>query len=217
MTAIVLAVSLSAAVLGCGGSGEQDLSTKQALARVDGLPQTGAVLGEPHAASQLVVFLRPDAARLTAFFSHDLPALRPLISNGRLSVLLRATTDAGAASVAGASDARTLALAAQAAGLQNQMWSFLAVVATNYVGALDPISLADLRAAVPSLDRKLAVRETHNPRVVKAVTRADVLKPRGDALRGIFVLSGAGGQQTLRATEPGRLGREVARIVSRTA
>jgi hypothetical protein len=205
-----LAVTFTLVAIGvtsCGGTTEHDVTRREALSAVNGLPQDGITLGENTAPATLEARLNVDNLRLAGFFAQDLPRLRSMIKNGQLRVQIRTLTVPN-------DDASTaLARLAHAAGLEDALWNFLAVVASDYDGALVPGAEGRLLALTPGVSRGIVATHAADERVLAAVQRAGTFT-RGGA---DFTLSRKNGSSVgLASQSPGHLAESVRRALGAT-
>lgn len=126
---IALVALLALAVAGCGDDGDDGADQAEIVAEktelLAGIPQDGAVLGEPDAPVTITEYLDlqcPFCQRASEELLPDL--ISEFIAPGTASIEGRAITQIGPASGDGA-------LGAYAAGEQDKMWEFLEVVFAN--------------------------------------------------------------------------------------
>jgi protein-disulfide isomerase len=170
-TAIALAC---AAVAGCGGGDSAQDTTSSAEEqplrgaasldeRFGGLPQEGAVLGDPDAPFTLVEFADLQCPYCARFDRRVLPAvIERFVRPGRLRIELRPVAFLGPGSSTGAA-------ATVAAGTQDRMWQFADLFYRNQgaenSGYVTPVFLGRIANAA-GLDSDRWRKESNSPRLV---------------------------------------------------
>ncbi len=162
------------ALTACGNSPDATLTqAKEGMRSVAGVPQNGITLGSPAAAATLTVYADITSLEFGRFVSETLPQIvRRYVRPGHLNILLRTVApsagDTGVAIHGSALGGKT----AQAAGLQNRLWQFVAVLAARNPGYIDDVQLTEMVELVAGLDPEAVRQQARSRRVQLAVTRA---------------------------------------------
>lgn len=171
LRAALAAVSV-AGLTGCGvGNPAADANrVSRGLDAIAGVPQDGFTLGDPKAPWTLSVIATPTSYELDGLIT-QLPALcERFVRPGRLNIQMRTPTR-GPYGANG--EARAVAGALLAAGLQERYWDALVRFVPTYVGGIDGGDLVRLlrRSDVPDVKRAMSARSSE--RIRSALDRAD--------------------------------------------
>ena len=179
--------------------------TDQALATVEGVPQSGVFLGSAKAPANLVIYADPTSLRYADFQEKVLPTLvERYVKPGKLRLQF-ATVAPATSRLSARSDAQEASLLAQAAGLQNKLWQFSGAFASQYVGVLDDATATQILRSVPGLDRRQAQADSDTPRIKAAVDRNTAAGQAAGAKNGLaftMQINDAGQQELPLAPTP---------------
>jgi protein-disulfide isomerase len=148
-----------------GGVKEADLSREM----LDGIPQDGAVLGDPDAPAVMVEVADLQCPFCAEAGRQALPRIiEDYVRPGRVKLEFVNLAFLG-------EDSTRLARAAQAAGLQDRLWDVVDLVYRNQgqenSGYATETYIRQVLEAVPGLDVERALREREDPRVEQALAR----------------------------------------------
>lgn len=178
-----LAAGCAIIASGCGGTNElsPDEQAAKNLEVLRGVPRSTELLGRESAPQTLTVYARLDDLRLARLVNDTLPALvQRYVRPGKLKIRLRTLSPASGSADDG-SDARTLAEYAQAAGLDNRLWTAVGSMEARYVGVVDDEFRTSLAADLGVPAAQLTAR-VGDPRVSAAIdgdnTRSNAIPAR---------------------------------------
>jgi hypothetical protein len=204
--ALVVIIVVAAVALRPRNGDDTAKVTHRLLAPLAGIPQDGITLGRLDAPDRLAVYADVLSAGFGTFQEDVLPELvRRYVRPGQMAIQIRTLPEATDQALSGISDPALAARGAQAAGLQNHLWQYLAVLSARYPGYFDSDVLADVLSHTPGVQVRAAERDVKSRRIARAVERA-ATRARGIGLRRPpgFVFDLAGGRPA-RALLPGRL------------
>jgi hypothetical protein len=193
--ALAVVLVAAAALLGPRNGDDTAKVTSRLLAPLSGVPQDGITLGKLTAPDRLAVYADVTSDDFGAFEQNVLPSLvRRYVASGRMAIQIR-TWPSQAPAGATIGDPLLAARGAQAAGLQNRLWQYLAVLWARYPGYFDSGVMTDVFAHTPGLNAQAATQVVSTRRVAAAVDRA-VSRGRRLGLRQLpgFVFDLAGGR-----------------------
>jgi protein-disulfide isomerase len=200
--ALALAAAIIVVIVIATGSGGSDGPTKRAGESVAGandtnalfagIPQRGAVLGDPRAPVTLIEFGDLQCPFCKDFSDAVMPqVIENYVRDGRVKFIFRDVAFLG-------TDSTRAGQMAGAAALQNQMWPFIHLFYTNQgtenTGYVTDEFLREIGGGVRGLDVDRAFTEMGNPDVQRALTDAST-EWQGYGLTGTpsFVVGRTGG------------------------
>jgi protein-disulfide isomerase len=176
-------------------SGGAVAGASESRAMLAGIPQKGAVLGNPNAPVTLVEFADPQCPFCKQYTLNSMPkVVQDHVRTGKVKMELRLMSFIGPDSVKA-----TQAL--EAAALQNKLWNATDVLYYNQgsenTGYVTDSFLRDVLGAVPGLDVNQALAQTKDPRVTQAMNQTDTLAKRyGIDSTPSFLVGKSGGTLT---------------------
>lgn len=169
---VIAAVLIS---LGGGGSSGNIESSAEVTERLKGIPQDGTTLGKPDAPVTLVEFADLKCPFCRDFSVSAFPTIvDKYIRDGKVKMVFQAQTFVAEQITPG--DSRDAATMAEAAGMQNKLWSFVDLFYANQQDESTRFAtddwLRELGAEVPGLDVDKAMADRDSDEVDKALTAA---------------------------------------------
>lgn len=185
--AALLAVALKPERTAATGDPMQGAASRL-VASIGKLPQDGITLGDLGAPATLTLYTPVDAF-LPAFYGVELPELIDrLIEPGRMKLQIRTLPSPGA------SRPRELARTAQAIGLRDRLWEFLAQLGVRHAGGSGDELVEEALAAISGVRPGWVARKARSRRVRDAVARAARFARQGGVrMPPAFVVSVEGG------------------------
>ena len=180
---IAAGIVVIAIVASSGGGGTKTASSGGAVAggaesssMLAGIPQKGAVLGNPNAPVTLVEFADPQCPFCKEYTLNSMPkVVQDYVRSGKVKMELRLMSFIGPDSVKAAQ-------ALEAAGLQNKLWNATDVLYYNQgrenSGYVTDSFLRSVLGAVPGLNVNQALAQAKDPRVTQAMNQTDTLANR---------------------------------------
>ncbi|HET7567780.1 MAG TPA: thioredoxin domain-containing protein [Gaiellaceae bacterium] len=172
--AVLLAGGLAAALTLSGGGSKTAATTvvdSGPISRLlDGLPQHGAVLGEPSAPVTLVEFADPQCPYCAAWAEQALPTIvRKYVRTGKVRLVFNGMAFVGP-------DSETALRTALAAGRQNRLWNVIDLLFANQgtenTGWVTESLLRSIGATVSGLDVERMLDERSSDAVDRALGQA---------------------------------------------
>ena len=165
---LVVVTVLAIAHPGAGGSPERSLSTVRS--EFAGIPQSGTLLGDPHAPATLVEFADLQCPFCAQYARDALPGLlRNSVRPGRLQLDLRLLSFIGP-------ESKAAARMAGAAALQDRLWQFSELFFLSQgqenSGYVTPAFLSVLGDVTPGLDVQRALDARGSASVTAQLARA---------------------------------------------
>jgi protein-disulfide isomerase len=168
---LLLAALVATLCAACGGAQAPPPAEEADTTLIAEAPQQFLVLGDAEADARLTVYAELSDYAFLRWAATQLPALvRGPVASSRLAIDLRPLPGRPP----GGEDATDAGRAALAAAAQDRLWSFVAVLASTYVGAFDEPSLQSELSQVQGLDVRRALRDRTKPAVDKRLRRAEV-------------------------------------------
>lgn len=179
-----------------GGTVKNATGATEINERLEGIPQSGFVLGKPDAPVTMVEFADLKCPYCRDFSEKSLPTLiTDYVKTGKLRVEFRVQTFVADQVTPG--DSMKAATAATAAGLQNKLWNFVEIFYKNQKEEMQAYAtddwLREIGGQVPGLDIEKMMTDRKNPKVTDQIDEsADKFSEAGFTGTPSFLLGKTG-------------------------
>lgn len=197
---VVAAVIVVVAVFAFGGSSKPKAPRAGGPDLFAGVPQQGITAGNPNAPVTLVEFADLKCPICREYTFSTLPTLvNNYVRTGKLKLVYRVQTFVGQQTAPG--DSMRAARMAQAAGLQNKLWSFAERFYDNQqdetTSYVTDSFLRQVASGVPGLNVAKALKQRSNPAVAQQIqTASNLFSQYGFQGTPSFLLGRTGGKLT---------------------
>jgi protein-disulfide isomerase len=194
---IAIAVSSGGSSKTGGSATGSAAGATQAQQLLNGIPQSGNVLGNPNAPVTLMEFADLQCPFCRQYTEQVFPTIvSKYVRTGKVKMVFRNYVFIGP-------DSLTAARAAEAAGQQNKLWNFIDVFYANQ-GSENTNYVSDkfiqkIAGAVPGLDVQKLMTDRGNPKVDQAIslTRQDASTRGINSTPAFLIQKGTGASQQL--------------------